>query len=110
VADDAIAELEQLLREERDAIRRLDGARVLAYAQRKEAIVARLRGGAGSLGPDAMARFRALAPALRHNGVLLAHARDVLRDALCAARPAGAPTAAASPTRAVPPRILSVRG
>ncbi|HZU82669.1 MAG TPA: hypothetical protein VE987_07125 [Polyangiaceae bacterium] len=108
---DAIGELEQLLRDEREAIRRLDGARVLAHAERKEAIVASLRG--ADLSTEDAARLRALAPALRHNSVLLAHARDVLRDAIAATRaeqsasPMGHP---AQPAAAAAPRMISVRG
>jgi hypothetical protein len=32
--------------------------------------------------PDGARRFRALASSLRHNGILLAHARNVLRDSV----------------------------
>jgi hypothetical protein len=112
MSGDAITELERLLREEREAIRRLDAASVLTFAERKEALVRALHQGGPKLSEESAARLRALAPALRHNSVLLAHARDVLRDALVATRgglaPA-APTSAARPAEAAP-RILSVRG
>lgn len=109
---DAISELEQLLREEREAIRRLDGASVLTYAERKEAIVKVLQNGDQKLSKESAARLRALVPALRHNSVLLAHARDVLRDALVATRTGFAPASPTTPTRPAEaaPRILSVRG
>lgn len=112
MADDAITELEQLLREERDAIRRLDGGRVLSYAERKESIVRSIKDGCGGkLSEEDARRLRALAPALRQNSILLAHARDVLRDALVAARAELGPgvTAQARPAAAIP-RMISVRG
>lgn len=108
---DAIIELEQLLREEREAIRQLDGARVLGYATRKESIIRGLQQGTTTLSAASAARLRALAPALRHNSVLLAHARDVLRDALVVARAnIGGATLAPAGTGGSGPRILSVRG
>jgi hypothetical protein len=110
MGEDAISELEQLLGEEREAIRRLDSARVLSCAQRKEALVLSLR--SSPLSPDLARRLRALAPTLRHNSVLLAHARDVLRDAISATRAeVGAPlkAGAIAPTSAAP-RLISVRG
>jgi hypothetical protein len=107
MGEDAIIELGQLLKEERDAIRQLDGARVLIYAERKESLLR----GLGTLSKENTERLHALAPALRHNSVLLAHARDVLRDALVVAR---TELGATTPTRALPagmaPRLLSVRG
>jgi hypothetical protein len=118
MSEDAITELDQLLRDERQAIRRLDGASVLSYAERKEALVASLRNGGAGLSPENATRLRALAPALRHNSVLLAHARDVLRDAIAATRAeVGAPMTAPTPADAgtpgqsrAAPRIISVRG
>jgi hypothetical protein len=111
MGSDAITELEELLRDEREAIRQLDSARVLSFAERKEALVGALKQGGGALSEDNAARLRALAPALRHNSVLLAHARDVLRDALAAVRAELGPVL---PTRARPPmqvpRMISVRG
>ncbi len=109
MAEDAITQLERVLREEREAIGRLDGAKVLDCAKEKEALVASLRGVNGTFEQSARARLRALVPALRHNGILLAHARDILRDALSAARAAQRPVAGAPLARAAP-RVLSVRG
>jgi hypothetical protein len=112
---DALTELEQLLREEREAVRKLDGARILEFAQRKEALVDGLRKRSGGvLSPEDAARLRSLTPMLRHNSVLLAHARDILRDALKAARlemgpGPKEPTRGAAPPTATP-RLLSVRG
>jgi hypothetical protein len=112
MSKDAVTELEQLLRDEREAIRRLDAAGVLSYAERKEALVGTLQQqGGGMLSEETAVRLRALAPALRHNSVLLAHARDVLRDALAAARAElGSTMPAQARPVGGPPRILSVRG
>ena len=112
MSGDALTELEQLLREEREAIRRLDGAAVLVFAERKEAIMRGLqKNGAASLSPDDAARLRSLTPMLRHNSVLLAHARDVLRDALVAVRAQVAPVVKEQGHTAGPaPRMISVRG
>jgi hypothetical protein len=111
MSSDAITELEQLLRDEREAIRQLDSARVLSYAERKEALVEGLKRDGGLNSAENAARFRALAPALRHNSILLAHARDVLRDALVSVR---AEVAQVLPSRPRPvgavPRMISVRG
>jgi hypothetical protein len=109
LAEDAINRLERVLREEREAIGRLDGAKVLDCAKEKEALVASLHSANGSLEEPARTRLRALVPALRHNGILLAHARDILRDALSAARAAQRPVAGAPLARASA-RVLSVRG
>jgi hypothetical protein len=108
MSHEALTELEQLLRDEREAIRRLDGATVLSYAGRKEALMVALR--RDVLSAEGASRLRALAPALRHNSVLLAHARDVLRDALVAVQAETAPTMTASRPAGTPPRILSVQG
>ncbi len=112
MSSDAITELEALLREEREAIRQLDSARVLAYAERKQALVESLKQqGGGTLSEENATRLRAIAPALRHNSVLLAHARDVLRDALVAVRADVGPVLANRPRPAgVVPRMISVRG
>jgi hypothetical protein len=108
---DPIAELEQLLHDERDAIRKLDGVRVLAYASRKEALIAELRGSDGSVSVETLARLRTLVPALTNNGILLAHARDILRDALSAARPElGAAVASHNAKTCPTARIFSIRG
>jgi hypothetical protein len=102
-------ELEALLTEEREAIRRLDGDRVLQYSGRKKELVSTLQARRAEVTPDAARRFRALASSLRHNGILLAHARNVLRDSVAVlARRSGI---AALPAGGFPStRRLSVRG
>jgi hypothetical protein len=77
-----ITKLEQLLDEERLAIRRLDGARVEACASEKVALFGHLMTldakGRSILAP----RLKALVAQLRRNGVLLVHARSILADVL----------------------------
>lgn len=104
-------ELEELLTEERDAIQRLDGQRVLELAAQKQALMASLhelhvtRNG---FAPADARRFSALVPQLRQNGVLLVHARNVLRDAVAVL--GGASAATALPLPSAPRATLSVRG
>ena len=106
-------ELERLLADERAAIRRLDGAQVVELAQRKRQIVESLQARRPEITPALAARFQALAPALRHNGILLAHARNVLRDVVtCLAgrsivQPVSRPSTSAAPPAV---RSISVRG
>jgi hypothetical protein len=78
----AVNRIEELLVEEREAIRRLDSERVANAAAEKEALLAQLAGAPSAERTHVAPRLRGLIPALRHNGVLLAHARDCVRDAL----------------------------
>lgn len=79
-----VAALEALLTEERAAIRALDGPAVDHAAARKVALVEALR----RFPPEALRaegkHVVRLVAQLRQNGVLLAHARDCLRDAIAA--------------------------
>lgn len=102
-------ELDQLLAEEREAIGRLDGGRVLQLGLRKQALVAELCRSRDTLPPESVLRLKALIPRLRQNGILLAHARNVLRDAVAVVWRATKPTAL--PLNASPRgSTLSVRG
>jgi hypothetical protein len=83
-ADLALTALERFLVEERDAVIRLDATNVVRIAEEKESLIAVLRDGLPTLGEAHRPRLRDLRDALRHNTVLLAHARDLLRDALAA--------------------------
>jgi len=76
-AEDILQQLEALLDEEQAAIVRIDGPAVEAIANRKLALVEALR--AADPGPQAES-LRHLGRRLRHNGVLLAHARHCLQD------------------------------
>lgn len=103
--------LGEILRNEREAIGRLDGERVLELTSQKGALIAKLRRQDGSLSEADGNRLRALMPALRHNTILMAHARNILRDALLAMRASvGAEVASRVQAPPVTAQILSVRG
>ncbi len=112
--DGALTRLETLLLEEREAISGLDADRVARISAEKEALFSMLEAATEVERRAFAPRLHGLAPALRHNGVLLAHARDCLRDALAAmagempslARPRGNAPTIPAPRR---PR-LSVTG
>mgnify|MGYP003328076650 CR=1 FL=1 len=95
---------EQLLDEERSALRQLDSARIDQFAAEKAALMEALQHGLRDR-PDLTPRFRDVAAGLRRNAVLLAHARDCLRDVLATFHdvPGARPI---SP----PPSRLSLRG
>jgi hypothetical protein len=112
---DALARLEAVLGAERAAIRKLDAGRVLELALEIEKLVAALRAAPPPRAPGQRpppARMRKLADDLRRNAVLLAHARDCIRDVVGGAGAAGGPLPA-PPGRqpsAPPGRRVSVRG
>lgn len=85
-AHEALDRLEALLDEERLALRRLDAAAVLSIAHQKESVLTALSEDGVLAVPELRDRVRAFVMHLRHNGVLLAQARDVVRDALRAGR------------------------
>jgi aspartate aminotransferase-like enzyme len=107
---DALATLEHLLVEERGAIVRLDATQVARIAAEKEALIARLREGLPALGAEHRARLRALRDGLRQNTILLAHARDCLRDALAAFHREDLVGGKASRATPRPGARISVRG
>ena len=79
---DLLRELRSVLESERDAIRRLDSARITEASRRKETLVAIV---AGAVEPERTPLLHALAEVrgdLKRNLVLLAHARDFVRDAV----------------------------
>lgn len=80
----AALRLRVLLAEERDAIRCLDAATVAAAASEKEALLVDLRSDSLAERPVLIDELRSLIVELRRNGVLLAHARDCVRDAITA--------------------------
>lgn len=103
--EQALDRIDQLLDEERAALRRLDGARVDALTDEKAALVRALQECVAER-PDLAPRLRVTAAGLRRNAVLLAHARDCLRDVLSSFQdvPGTRANGAAPPTR------LSLRG
>lgn len=101
VASD-LAQLRKLLEDERSAIRDLDAATILGLAESKESLLARLKAQSAAGESGAITEgLRTLMPDLRQNLVLLAHARDCLRDALEAVR--GEPIVAVAKTGAPAP-------
>ncbi|MFO0592813.1 MAG: hypothetical protein U0441_35040 [Polyangiaceae bacterium] len=75
--------LRDLIEQERQVIRTRDSAAILAMAEQKEAVLASLKKHAEDGQSQAVREgLKDLAPALRQNLVLLAHARDCLRDAI----------------------------
>ncbi len=112
---DALARLEALLAEERAAIRTLDAGRVLELSLEKERLVEALRTPTASRSPAPKPpadRLRRLGDDLRRNAVLLAHARDCIRDVVAGHGAADAPLPARSgrPAAALPGRRVSVTG
>jgi hypothetical protein len=104
--------LDAVLENERSAIRRLDGSGVDAAAAEKASLVDRLMALTPELRKALTPRLASFVEQLRRNGVLLVHARGILRDIL---RLRGAETASAAhvftsaPTASAPNR-LSIRG
>jgi flagellar biosynthesis/type III secretory pathway chaperone len=74
--------LEELLEEERGAVRRLDGARAQAAAEEKLALVQRLAAVDKAERAAMAPRIRRVVAELRRNGVLLVHARGILGEIL----------------------------
>lgn len=80
--EEAFARLELLLVEERAALRCRDAALVATQAHEKEELLEVISRQRQNLVPAQAGRLRTLSSELRHNAILLAYARDSLRDAL----------------------------
>jgi flagellar biosynthesis/type III secretory pathway chaperone len=74
--------LNAVLQDERLAIRRLDGAGVQTAAAEKASLVQRLTALSPELRTLVAPQLRGLVDQLRRNGILLVHARGILRDIL----------------------------
>jgi hypothetical protein len=83
-ADEILAEFKVVLADERAAIRKADATAVLQAAAKKEKLAADLVECGAWTNPDLLGGLSKLVEELRNNGVLLAHARDLLRDAIAA--------------------------
>ncbi len=104
--DQLFEQFDALLEEERQAIRRLDGESVHRISAEKTDLFLEIRNVVRE-NNELASQFRGLAAGLRRNAVLLAHARDCLRDVLAAVVESGPATPfAASGANA----RLSVRG
>jgi hypothetical protein len=109
---DTLKRFDEVLEEEREAIRRLDGARVEATSQGKYALALELEKLDATERAQIAPELRALRGQILRNGVLLVHARGILTDAL---RMRGASIHASQPTltRGPVPQVrvgLSIRG
>ena len=89
-ADEILAEFKVVLAEERAAIRKANAKAVLEAATKKEQLAADLVACGAWTKSELLDGLSALVDELRNNGVLLAHARDCLRDAIAALH--GAPS------------------
>ena len=72
----------QLLEEERAAIRALDGSKLERIAEAKVSLMDRLADMDHEDRLASASSLKALVAELRHNGVLLVHARGIIRDVL----------------------------
>ncbi|MBX3196720.1 MAG: hypothetical protein KF850_24380 [Labilithrix sp.] len=88
-ADELLSTMRAALEAEREAIRRLDGAAVTEAAAAKEKILLGVHGAPASERPALVAALKELKIELRRNLLLLAHARDYVREAIELCHPSG---------------------
>ncbi len=88
-SDEFVASMRAVLATERDAIRRLDSAAVDRASRAKEALLAEVLGTDAAQRSPLLEGLSVVRDELKRNLVLLAHARDCLRDALLHAQPDG---------------------
>jgi len=91
--EDLIEKMGETLAAERDALRRLDVAAVVRAADAKERLLEQIKSAPSAERAGLVEALRQLRPALQQNLVLLAHARDYIRDAtlLCGGGPGRRP-------------------
>jgi len=77
-----LTEMEKLLEDERTAIRQIDVDQLDQFADRKLALMQLLTEDGLNGRHDLSERFGAMVTQLRDNGVLLAHARNCVRDVI----------------------------
>jgi flagellar biosynthesis/type III secretory pathway chaperone len=75
-------QIDRLIDDEREAIRSIDVDRLDEFAARKLTLMGQLSDRGLTERPDLAARFRETINQLRNNGVLLAHARNCVRDVI----------------------------
>jgi hypothetical protein len=83
-ADEILAEFKVVLADERVAIRKANAKAVLEAAMKKEKLASDLVASGAWKSSELLVGLSTLVEELRNNGVLLAHARDCLRDAIAA--------------------------
>jgi hypothetical protein len=84
--EEIASRLERLLDEERAAIRALDGPFLEKAADEKESLAGALKASPQEQLRENVPQLKRLSASLRRNAILLAHARDSVRDVLTAAR------------------------
>ena len=87
--ESTLTRLEEVLREERDAIVKFDGEALDRCTDEKLNLLDALRGGPPP-GPKEARRYEALRDSLRHNLALLSHGRACLREAIATFTPGNA--------------------
>ena len=80
--EEALSELEALLREEHMALRAMKAARVGELARAKEIWFTRLVDSGAFTRPDLRPRLRELHASMQKNALLITYARDLTRDML----------------------------
>ena len=78
----ALTRFEELLDEEKEAIRLVEAAHISRLAEEKEVLMHLLQAGGIAKRDDLLERFAELIVQLRHNLVLLVHAKACLRDVI----------------------------
>jgi hypothetical protein len=78
--DAALGRLESLLEQEREAIRKVDADGIVRLSEEKESLMQLILQGGLAERADLRQRFERLVDGLGRNGVLLAHARNCVRD------------------------------
>lgn len=92
--DSLLEDLRAVLATERDAIRRLDSSAIVAAQETKEALLARVVDASDDDKPALCMALGTLREDLKRNLVLLAHARDFVREAIDNGRPEALPPGA----------------
>ena len=87
-------ELKGVLGSERDAIRRLDASTIAVANEKKEALLALVSNASEADKPGLVMAVGQVREDLKRNLILLAHARDLVREAVARAHPAHLPTGA----------------
>ena len=87
-------ELKGVLGSERDAIRRLDATTIAIANEKKEALLALVSNASAADKPGLIMALGQVREDLKRNLILLAHARDLVREAVRRASPAGLPDGA----------------
>jgi hypothetical protein len=109
---DTLKRFDEVLEEEREAIRRLDGERVEATSTTKYALALELEKLDGAARAQIAPELRTLRAQILRNGVLLIHARGILTDVI-RMRSNGVHASQTTLTRGPVPQVgvgLSIRG